>query len=57
MASWSRKEALMTMTSPLGPDELVPIGLSGREAINEPFRFQVDAGVYSDQGPSSKRHE
>jgi len=43
MASWSRKEALMTMTSPLGPDELVPIGLSGREAINEPFRFQVDA--------------
>ncbi len=31
------------MTSPLGPDVLIPISLSAQEAISQPFQFDVHA--------------
>jgi type VI secretion system secreted protein VgrG len=43
MASWSRDTALLRMTTPLGPDVLIPIALSAQEAISQPFQFEVDA--------------
>ena len=43
MATWSRDKALLTMTTPLGPDALIPSGLSAHEAISQPFRFEVEA--------------
>ena len=33
----------MTMTSPLGPDALIPYEFSAREGINEPFLFEIHA--------------
>jgi type VI secretion system secreted protein VgrG len=32
----------MTVTTPLGQDALLLIGLSGHEAISQPFRFELD---------------
>ncbi|HUD60547.1 MAG TPA: type VI secretion system tip protein TssI/VgrG, partial [Acetobacteraceae bacterium] len=40
---WSRANALMAMTSPLGDDVLIPISLSAQEAISQPFQFDVRA--------------
>jgi type VI secretion system secreted protein VgrG len=41
MPEWTRDDALLTMTSPLGPDVLLPVALSGHETISQPFTFQV----------------
>ncbi|MGD0107106.1 MAG: type VI secretion system tip protein TssI/VgrG [Rhodopila sp.] len=41
MPAWSRAKAALTMTSPLGPDVLIPTLLSAREGLSEPFRFDV----------------
>jgi type VI secretion system secreted protein VgrG len=43
MPAWSRANASMAMTSPLGDDVLIPISLSAREAISQPFQFDVVA--------------
>lgn len=43
MATWSRASAMLTMTSALGPDALIPISLDAREAISEPFTYDVRA--------------
>ncbi len=43
MPTWTRANALLTMTSPLGADVLIPIGLSAYEAISTPFQFVVEA--------------
>jgi type VI secretion system secreted protein VgrG len=32
----------LTLVTPLGADVLLPVGLSGREAISEPFAIQLD---------------
>lgn len=43
MATWSRDKALLSMTSPLGEDVLIPISLSAHEFISQPFLFDVNA--------------
>lgn len=43
MAAWTRESALLSMTSALGGDALMPISLSAEEAISQPFQFQVRA--------------
>jgi type VI secretion system secreted protein VgrG len=43
MATWSRDKALLTMTSPLGDDALIPIALAAQETISQPFMFEVRA--------------
>ncbi len=43
MAAWTRTTALITMTSPLGDDILIPVSLSAQEAISQPFQFDVRA--------------
>lgn len=43
MANWSRDKALLSMTSPLGDDVMIPISLAAHEAISEPFQFDVVA--------------
>ena len=43
MPTWTRTNALMTMTSALGADVLIPISLSAHEAISTPFQFNVEA--------------
>jgi type VI secretion system secreted protein VgrG len=43
MPTWSRANSLMTMTSPLGTDVLIPIALTAHEAISQPFQFDVTA--------------
>jgi type VI secretion system secreted protein VgrG len=48
MPDWSRDKAMLTMTSPLGANALIPIGLSAQEAISSPFQFDVT--VVSVQG-------
>ena len=48
MATWSRDTALLTMTSPLGQDVLIPYEFSAREGISEPFLFEIHA--FSQQG-------
>jgi type VI secretion system secreted protein VgrG len=48
MAAWSRARALLTMTSGLGSDALIPVSLDAREAISEPFIY--DLRVVSQQG-------
>ena len=41
MPAWSRANASMAMTSPLGDDVLIPISLSAQESISQPFQFEV----------------
>lgn len=41
--SWSRANALMSMTSALGANQLIPVALSAHEAISTPFQFNVEA--------------
>lgn len=43
MATWSRANALLAMTCPLGTDVLIPVALSASEAISAPFEFDVMA--------------
>jgi type VI secretion system secreted protein VgrG len=43
MAAWVRDSATMSMTSPLGADALIPTKIVAREAISEPFRFDITA--------------
>ena len=43
MPTWTRTNALLTMTSALGADVLIPISLSAHEAISTPFQFNVEA--------------
>ncbi len=43
MPTWSRSTALLTMTSALGADVMIPIALSAHEAISQPFQFNVEA--------------
>jgi len=42
MAEFSQKDRVFWVTSPLGKDELLLEGFSGREAISRPFRFSLD---------------
>jgi type VI secretion system secreted protein VgrG len=49
MSGWSRDKALLALTSPLGPDALVPTTLIAQEAISTPFQFRVN--VVSQIGP------
>lgn len=48
MAVWSRAKAMLTMTSPLGPDALIPTRLTAQEGISQPFLFDIE--VISQQG-------
>jgi type VI secretion system secreted protein VgrG len=41
MVAWTRANALMSMTGPLGDDTLVPTLLAAQEVISQPFRFEV----------------
>src|SRR5262245_34933725 len=41
MPTWTRASAMLTMTSPLGPDKLIPIALDTQEAMSQPFQFDV----------------
>ncbi|HEX3991247.1 MAG TPA: type VI secretion system tip protein TssI/VgrG [Acetobacteraceae bacterium] len=43
MATWVRDSAMMSMTSPLGDDALIPTKLVAEEAISQPFRFDITA--------------
>ncbi len=43
MPAWTRANASMAMTSPLGTDVLIPISLTAHEAISQPFQFEVVA--------------
>ena len=43
MAAWVRDSAMMSMTSPLGADALIPTKLVAEEAISQPFRFDITA--------------
>jgi type VI secretion system secreted protein VgrG len=43
MPDWSRANAMLAMTSPLGEDVLIPISLSAQEAISQPFQFEIQA--------------
>ena len=43
MPTWARQTALMTMSSPLGDDQLIPISLVANEQISQPFTFDVHA--------------
>ncbi|HUZ63088.1 MAG TPA: type VI secretion system tip protein TssI/VgrG [Acetobacteraceae bacterium] len=38
----SRDNAFLSMSTPLGPDVLVPISFQAQEGISEPFLFQID---------------
>lgn len=41
MTAWSRATASLTMTSPLGPDALIPTFLSAQEGISQTYFFDV----------------
>jgi len=43
MATYLQAERPLTITTPLGKDDLLPVGFSGYEAISQLFRFQLDA--------------
>src|SRR3954454_18590930 len=43
MADWVRDKAMMSMTSSLGADMLIPTRLTAEEAISEPFCFEITA--------------
>jgi type VI secretion system secreted protein VgrG len=42
MVSYLQADRSMTVTTPLGPDQLLLIGFSGHEAISQPFEFRLD---------------
>ncbi len=43
MATWVRDSAMMSMTSPLGDDVLIPTRLIAEETISQPVRFDITA--------------
>lgn len=43
MATWPRATALMSMSSPPGTDQLIPISLDANEQISQPFSSDVRA--------------
>jgi type VI secretion system secreted protein VgrG len=43
MPSYQQANRLLTMTTPLGPDKLLLIGLVGTESISQLFQIQLDA--------------
>jgi len=47
--SWTQTDRLISLTTPLGEDTLLLAGFSGREAISEPFSFQLD--LLSERAP------
>ncbi len=42
MWSYTQAGRLLKVTTPLGPDAMLLVGLRGREALSEPFRFELD---------------
>src|SRR5262245_55049873 len=42
MASYVQADRYLTVTTPLGGDVLLLRGLPGREALSQPFGFQLD---------------
>jgi type VI secretion system secreted protein VgrG len=42
MASYKQADRWMTVTTPLGPDDLLLVGFAGNEAISRLFSFQLD---------------
>ena len=54
MATWNRAKALLTMTSALGPDVLIPVSLSAHEAIGTPFQFDVEVVCQQDSADPNK---
>jgi type VI secretion system secreted protein VgrG len=42
MANYIQADRSITMVTPLGPDVLLPVGLSGHEAVSRLFDFQLD---------------
>lgn len=42
MATYSQADREMTVTTPLGQDDLLLVGCEGFEAISQPFNFQLD---------------
>ena len=43
LLAWSRTKALLTMTSPLGEDVLIPTSLAAEEGLSQTFSFKVEA--------------
>src|SRR3954454_2060235 len=43
MADWVRDKALMTMTSPLSADALIPIHMIANEEISHTFHYEIQA--------------
>jgi len=41
MADWDRSKALMSMTSPLGPDALIPTYLAANEELSHTFIYEI----------------
>src|SRR5262245_36234461 len=41
-ARYTQAQRPLTVTTPLGPDALLPVGLSGQEAVSQLFDFQLD---------------
>lgn len=41
--TWVRERAFLSMTSPLGPDALIPVRLRAEEAISTPYRIRIEA--------------
>ena len=41
--AWSRASATIVLTSPLGDDALIPISLTARESISQPFQYDIVA--------------
>jgi type VI secretion system secreted protein VgrG len=42
MATYSQANRVLTVTTPLGPDDLLLAGFHGYEALSQPFHFQLD---------------
>jgi type VI secretion system secreted protein VgrG len=42
MAKYFQADRAITVTTPLGPDDFLLVGIQGHEAISQPFRFQLD---------------
>jgi type VI secretion system secreted protein VgrG len=42
MATYKQADRWMTVTTPLGPDDLLLVGFAGNEAISQLFSFQLD---------------
>lgn len=42
MATYVQADRPLTVTTPLGRDDLLLVGFSGHEAVSEPFEFHLD---------------